>query len=380
MGEGLIDELEKGPWPSHVTEMKRTGYKELVAIYEKMYQDRVVHWKHGGMVGIPGYDSGVIGRLSDSPEIIRDNHSLRITSPAAWFYTTRHLREICDIWERYGRGLMNFHGAQGNIQLIGIKKEDMVQCFNEFARMDFDIGSSGATIRTMSCCIGPARCNLACIDTLGIYQELMREYIGETHRPRFPYKFKIKISGCPNDATGAVARSDLAIIGTWKGPMRIKQGEVKRYADDGLDISRICSKCPTGAIRWDGTELELKEGDCVRCMHCLNKMPRALKPGEEKGATILIGGRARGRYGAFLGWTLIPFIKLKPPYQNLKTLIDNITDWWDENGRTKERIGETIYRLGMARFLRAVELPAVPQQVAAPRANPFWFYWPEEIE
>jgi sulfite reductase alpha subunit len=30
----------------------------------------------------------------------------------------------------------------------------------------------------------------------------------------------------------------------------------------------------------------------VRCMHCLNVMPKALHPGDDKGVTILIGGNA----------------------------------------------------------------------------------------
>ncbi|MEE9564672.1 MAG: hypothetical protein V3V63_03075, partial [Candidatus Hydrothermarchaeaceae archaeon] len=59
----LLDEAEKGPWPSVVTEMKKAGYEGLLGIYELAYKDKVTHWAHGGMVGYPGYDAGVIGRL-----------------------------------------------------------------------------------------------------------------------------------------------------------------------------------------------------------------------------------------------------------------------------------------------------------------------------
>ncbi|MCS4541053.1 MAG: dissimilatory-type sulfite reductase subunit alpha [Euryarchaeota archaeon] len=376
----ILDELEKGPWPSHVTELKKTGYKGLLALYEQIYQDKMTHWAHGGMVGVPGYDAGVIGRVSDRPDILKDAHTFRIIEPAAWFYKTEYLRKICDTWEKYGSGLMNLHGATGDLQLIGIKTENMVPCFNEFAQIGFDLGGSAGDIRTMSCCVGPARCEFSCIDTLAIYQELTMSYLDEMHRPRFPYKFKIKISGCPNDGVAATARSDLAIIGTWRDSIRIDQEEVRKYASAGLNINDVCAKCPTEALEWNGTELKLNADDCVRCMHCINKMPKALRPGIDKGATILIGGRARGRYGAFLAWVLVPFMKVNPPYTELKDLIKKIVEWWDENGRTKERVGETIYRFGMGRFLRAVGLPAVPQQIIRPRANPFWFYWPGEVK
>ena len=61
-------------------------------------------------------------------------------------------------------------------------------------------------------------------------------------------------------------------------------------------------------------------------------------------------------------------------------LIERIQDWWDENGKSRERLGELIKRLGMRVFLRAVGLPAVAQMVKAPRTNPYVFFWPEEIK
>jgi sulfite reductase alpha subunit len=64
----------------------------------------------------------------------------------------------------------------------------------------------------------------------------------------------------------------------------------------------------------------------------------------------------------------------------LKDLILKIVDWWSENARSRERVGELIKRVGMRTFLRAVELPAVPQMVKAPRTNPYVFFWPEDLK
>jgi sulfite reductase alpha subunit len=131
---------------------------------------------------------------------------------------------------------------------------------------------------------------------------------------------------------------------------------------------------------WNGKTLKIYNEDCTRCMHCINLMPKALRPGAERGATILIGGKAPIVEGALLSWVIVPFMKLEPPYQELKDLILKIQDWWSETGRSRERVGELIKRVGMRTFLRAVGLPAVPQMVKAPRTNPYVFFWPEDIQ
>jgi len=89
----LLDELEKGPWPSYVKEIKRmakknAAAKDLLGIQELSYKERVTHWKHGGIVGVTGYGSGVIGRYSDVPEKFPNAaafHTMRINHPAGCF-------------------------------------------------------------------------------------------------------------------------------------------------------------------------------------------------------------------------------------------------------------------------------------------------------
>jgi sulfite reductase alpha subunit len=58
-------------------------------------------------------------------------------------------------------------------------------------------------------------------------------------------------------------------------------------------------------------------------MHCINVMPKALRPGKERGATILIGAKAPIVEGALLSSVLIPFIEIEEPYDDLKELIED---------------------------------------------------------
>ena len=66
-------------------------------------------------------------------------------------------------------------------------------------------------------------------------------------------------------------------------------------------------------------------------------------------------------------------MKVEKPYTELKDLLRNIWEWWDENGRTRERLAELIERMGLKAFLRDLGLPVLPQMVYKPRANPYVF-------
>ena len=142
----------------------------------------------------------------------------------------------------------------------------------------------------------------------------------------------------------------------------------------------VFSECPTKCIAWDGKELTIDNDHCTRCMHCINKMTKALRPGDDRGATILIGGKAPILQGAMMGWVIVPFMKLESGsgYEELKEFLEKVWEWWDENGKTRERLGELILRLGMRNFLRAIELEPIPQVVMASRANRCFFCWPQE--
>ncbi len=383
----LLDELEKGPWPSFVTDIKQAAKKkasarDLLGQLEQSYVDKIGHWKHGGIVGVKGYGGGVIGRYSDIPDKfpgVEHFHTLRVNMPAGWFYTTKALRALCDVWDKHGSGLTNFHGATGDIILLGTSTDHLQPCFDDLAEIGFDLGGSGSAMRTPSACVGPARCEWACFDSLDVLQTVTRTFQSQLHRPMFPYKFKIKISACPNDCVAAIARSDLAVIGTWKGDIEIDQKQVQEYAKTMNIQAEVVDLCPTKCMSWDGKTLKIDDRECNRCMHCINLMPKALRQGKERGAAILVGGKAPIVHGALLGWVVVPFMKLEPPYTELIEFINKTFEWWDENGKMRERLGELINRLGMGKYLKAMGLKPLPQMIKRPRANPYYF-WREGVQ
>jgi sulfite reductase alpha subunit len=283
--------------------------------------------------------------------------------------------------------MTNMHGSTGDLVLLGTNSEQLDPIFTDISQKGWDLGGSGSDMRTPSCCLGPARCEYACIDTLAITREITNYYQDELHRPAFPYKFKIKVSGCSNDCVASIARSDLSIIGTWKNEIRIDQAEVANYAKDGgIDIMKeVVMMCPTQCIDFDGTKMDIDNSNCVRCMHCINKLSKALRVGTEQGATLLLGAKAPIVEGAMLASVIVPFIKLEEPFENLKEVIEALWEVWDEDGKNKERIGEFMERMGKGEFVEAVgamladgdaEVSMTSQidMINHPRENPYIFY------
>ncbi|MDA8163646.1 MAG: dissimilatory-type sulfite reductase subunit alpha [Desulfobacteraceae bacterium] len=403
----LLDELEKGPWPSFVTDLKRQAEKspqcwDILGQMELSYKDRITHWKHGGIVGVFGYGGGIVGRYSDSPDKfpgVAHFHTVRLNQPSSKFYRTDMLRKVCDIWEKRGSGMTNFHGSTGDLVLLGTTTDQLEPLFYQMTHeLNWDLGGSGSNLRTPSCCLGKARCEYACYDTQAACYGLTMKYQDEIHRPAFPYKFKFKFSGCPNDCVASIARSDLSVIGTWRDDIRIDQAMVKKYMAGEIpaegnahgsrnwgkfDIQKeVINLCPTGCMSLDGGALKIDNANCTRCMHCINVMPRALRPGTDTGATILCGAKAPILEGAQFATMIIPFMKIDPEneFEELVELIEKIWDWWMEVGKNRERVGETMQRLGLPTFLEVMELDPLPQHVKEPRSNPYVFWKEEEVE
>ena len=119
-------------------------------------------------------------------------------------------------------------------------------------------------------------------------------------------------------------------------------------------------------------------------MHCMNVMPGALLPGNDKGVTILVGGKSVLKIGATMGTVMIPFMKLKTDedFEKLNELARNIIDFFAENALEHERTGEMIERIGLVNFLEGLDIPVDPNMISEPRSNPYVRTdgWDEEVE
>ncbi|MBD3233794.1 MAG: sulfite reductase, dissimilatory-type subunit alpha, partial [candidate division Zixibacteria bacterium] len=134
--------------------------------------------------------------------------------------------------------------------------------------------------------------------------------------------------------------------------------------------------CPGKCMKWDGKTLEIDDSYCRKCMHCINVMSKALSPGDDRGATVLIGSKAPIIEGALLSSVLIPFIKIdeEDAFEEFCDMMERMQDVWAEEGKNRERVGEFIQRVGLGNFLEACEIDIVPEMVTHPRENPYIFF------
>lgn len=413
----LLDQLESGPWPSFVSDIKNEAERrhknpdnvnfqvpvdvcdDLLGILELSYTDGETHWKHGGIVGVFGYGGGVIGRYCDQPENfpgVAHFHTVRVAQPSGMYYTSDYLKQVMGIWDMRGSGLTNMHGSTGDMVLLGTQTPQLEEIFFELTHnLNTDLGGSGGNLRTPACCLGESRCEFACYDTQELCHTLTNDYQDELHRPAFPYKFKFKFDGCPNGCVASIARSDFSVIGTWRDNIRIDQKAVAAYvggelapnagAYAGRDwgkfdiVAEIVNRCPSGCFHYEGGQVKINDKECVRCMHCINVMPRALRIGNDRGASILVGAKAPILDGPQMSSLLVPFVPVEAPYDEVKEVIENIWDWWMEEGKNRERVGETMKRMGFQKLLEVTNRKADPRNVWEPRHNPYIFWKEEDV-
>jgi len=402
----MLDELESGPWPSFVTGLKRlAGEKDymvdLMGQLETSYRTRKGYWK-GGTVGVFGYGGGVIPRFTElkdadgKPQFpdAAEFHTLRVQPPPGMHYDTDVLRKMCDIWERHGSGLIAFHGQSGDIMFQGAKTDKVQDAFDELNELGFDLGGAGPAVRTSMSCVGAARCEQSCFDEARAHRQVLNTFLDDIHRPALPYKFKFKFSGCSNDCMNSIQRSDMAVIGTWRDNMRTDEALARKWFDKhGMNelVNDVISRCPTktillkevkdvahgpkiSSVKINDTQcLEIDNGNCVRCMHCVNVMTGALAHGTDTGATILVGGKRTLKIGDLMGTVVVPFMPLKTDedYKGLVKLAQKIIDFFAENALEHERTGEMIERIGLVNFLEGIELEVDPNMVSTPRTNPY---------
>jgi len=411
-----LDQLESGPWPSFVTGLKALAKDkdyvvDLLGQLETSYRTKKGYWK-GGTVGVFGYGGGIIPRFTELKDeegkpVYKDCaefHTLRVMPPAGMHYDTKVLRDMCDIWEKHGSGLIAFHGQSGDIMFQGATTENVQKAFDDINELGFDLGGAGPAVRTSMSCVGAARCEQSCYDEAKAHRTVLNTFLDDIHRPSLPYKFKFKFSGCPNDCMNSVQRADMAVIGTWRDNIRTDEELAKKwFAKHGMDelVNDIVARCPTKTFQLkqikdvkksssissvaisDTHAIEIENRDCVRCMHCINVMTGALAPGKDKGATILVGGKRTLKIGDLMGTVVIPFMKLDTD-EDMAKLVDlgqRIIDFFAENALEHERTGEMIERIGLVNFLEALEIPVDSNMVSTPRMNPYVRTdgWDEEV-
>ena len=119
------------------------------------------------------------------------------------------LRRLADVAEKYGVKAVKLTSAE-RFALVGLAPGDLDQVWQE---LGLTPGAAiGLCVRSIKICPGTTFCRLGVQDAVGVGLHLDEKY----HGMPLPYKFKIGVSGCPNNCSEASAK-DLGLVGTAKG-------------------------------------------------------------------------------------------------------------------------------------------------------------------
>lgn len=119
------------------------------------------------------------------------------------------LRKIADIAEKYGAKAVKLTSAE-RFAVVGIREEDLDSIWSD---LGLSPGAAvGLCVRSVKICPGTTFCRLGVQDAVGVGLELDKKY----HGYPLPYKFKIGVSGCPQNCSESSIK-DLGLVGMAKG-------------------------------------------------------------------------------------------------------------------------------------------------------------------
>ncbi len=119
------------------------------------------------------------------------------------------LRKLADVAEKYGAAALKITSA-ARIAIVGLKEEDVDDVWSE---LEMSPGFAvGLCVRSVKACPGTAFCKRGQQDSLTFGLELDERY----HGLELPGKFKMGVSGCPNQCAETCIK-DIGLVGLPKG-------------------------------------------------------------------------------------------------------------------------------------------------------------------
>ncbi len=119
------------------------------------------------------------------------------------------LRKMADVAEKYGVKAIKLTSAE-RFALVGLKVDQLDEVWRELGLVPG--AAIGLCVRSIKICPGTTFCRLGQQDAVGVGLKLDEKY----HGMELPYKFKIGVSGCPNNCSESSIK-DLGLVGMAKG-------------------------------------------------------------------------------------------------------------------------------------------------------------------
>ncbi len=282
--------------------------------------------------------------------------------------TTAHIREICEIADKYCGGHFRFT-TRNNIEFLLDDKSKVKPLLDDLAgrkfkggSFKFPVGGTGAGVSNIVHTQGWIHCHTPATDASGPVKAVMDEVFADFQQHRMPAHVRVSLACCLN-MCGAVHCSDIAILGYHRKPPMLDH----EYLDKMCEIPLAIAACPTAAIKPSKIEINGQKLNSVavnneRCMYCGNcytmcpSMPLADTEGD--GIVIMAGGKVSNRISApKFSKVVVAFIPNEAPrWPRTSQVIKKMIETYANDARKYERLGDWAERIGWERFFEKCEL------------------------
>jgi len=271
-----------------------------------------------------------------------------------------HIREICEIADKYCDGHLRFT-TRNNIEFLVSDeskleplKKDLVGRGNKFP-----IGGTGAGVTNIVHTQGWLHCHTPAIDASGIVKAVMDDLFEYFTSMKLPAQVRISLACCLN-MCGAVHCSDIALLGYHRKPPVIDH----EVMDALCEIPLVIAACPTGAISPAKTEdgkktVKIKEERCMFCGNCYTMCPSMpLADTEGDGIVLMAGGKVSNRISdPKFSKVVVGFLPNEMPrWPTMTKTIRNIVNAYSNGANKYERLGDWAERIGWEKFFEVCEI------------------------
>lgn len=245
--------------------------------------------------------------------------------------TAAQFKCIAEAAELYGNGIVTL-ATRLTIECQGIPYDKIEDFRTYIAKEGLVTGGTGSKVRPIVSCKGTT-CQYGLIDTFDLSEEIHHKFYEEYASLKLPHKFKIAVGGCPNNCVKPDL-NDLGIIGQL----------IPNFDEDYCNGCKKCSieeVCPVNAAKVVDGLLEINKEECNNCGRCIGKCHFDAIENGIVGYKIYIGGRwgKRVAHG-------IPLSKVFTNREDAINLIEKVILLYREQGKTGERLSQTIERIG----------------------------------
>lgn len=247
-------------------------------------------------------------------------------------------RVLSDIAEKYGRGYMSYT-TRLTVEIPWLTYEDIPKIKGELKDAGLEAGGTGPRVRPVVSCKGTV-CVFGLLDTQELARKIHERFYKGYYNVLLPHKFKIGIGGCPNNCI----KPDLNDFG-------IMGQRVPAYDEDLCLGCKKCSveeACRKGAAKVIDGKLHIDIEKCNNCGLCIDKCHfDSIECGKE-GVKLFIGGK----------WGKVPkrgqMIEEIYSYDEAMNIIEKAVLYYRENGKTGERFGDMVDRIGFEEVSKAI--------------------------